>query len=418
MTRIRYGAAAVLGLAIAAAASAASEIELSDGPQWPSVALDEPQWPNVRLDDIDMNRVNSKPAFVDPFQVEDRIMGRKVGASAAKASAKAVDELANASAAIEERNSDVTGSTARYPTIPPEKPVSQFTVEGGARYWYSSGSMKFGFSNGHPLFGNPTSTLDWRGLNAHSGEGFFRIDHTPSGMFVKGVVGLGTINSGGKIDDQDFFIGQYSFSDTTSEVTGGNTKFGMIDIGWSYSPMPEFRLGFFGGYFYWNEKVTANGVLCNQSTLPFMDACPVAGAVPVTFNIPVFIYEPTWHAARLGVTGHYTINQQWSVNGELAGIPFATLRNKDSHLLRQSMNDLGPAPNVIADSHYAYGVQAEVFVNYAVTPNIEISAGARYWGLASRNGGVRFGPAFATGTELKNYDHERYGVLLQVKGKL
>lgn len=416
MTRFRYGAAAMLGLAIAAAASAASEVELSDGPQWPNVALDEPRWPNVRLDDIEISRVNPNPGFLDPIEVEDRIMGRKPSV-AAQTTAKPA-EPANASLAKNDRNADMTGSTARWPAVPEQKPVSQFVVEGGARYWYSSGSMKFGFANGNPMFGNPTSTLDWRRLHAHSGEGFARVDHTPSGMFVKGVIGLGSINGGGQIDDRDFFLGQLSFSDTTSEVTGGNTKFGMIDIGWSYSPTPEIRLGFFGGYFYWNEKVTANGIVCNQSTLPFMASCPVAGAIPVDFNTPVFIYEPTWHAVRLGITGRYDIDQQWSVSGELVGIPYASLRNKDSHLLRQSMSDLGPAPNVISDSRYAYGVQTEIFVNYAVTPNIEISVGARYWGLASRDGGVRFGPTFAVGTQLKNYDHERYGVLFQVKGKL
>ena len=37
------------------------------------------------------------------------------------------------------------------------------------------------------------------------------------------------------------------------------------------------------------------------------------------------------------------------------GIPFATLQNKDSHLLRQSSADLGPAPNIITDSREAYG---------------------------------------------------------------
>lgn len=53
-----------------------------------------------------------------------------------------------------------------------------------------------------------------------------------------------------------------------------------------------------------------------------------------------------------------------------------------------------------------------------MTPNIEISGGVRYWGLASRDGDVRFGPSFATGYALNNFDHQRYGVLLQVKGKL
>ena len=68
--------------------------------------------------------------------------------------------------------------------------------------------------------------------------------------------------------------------------------------------------------------------------------------------------------------------------------------NKDSHLLRQSMADLGPAPNIITDSRYAFGIEAELFVNYAITPNIEVGAGLRYWGLASRDGQRPLRPQF------------------------
>ena len=93
------------------------------------------------------------------------------------------------------------------------------------------------------------------------------------------------------------------------------------------------------------------------------------------------------------------------------------LENKDSHLLRQDALDLGPAPNVISRSKYAYGVEAELFVNYAVTPNIEVGGGLRYWGLGSHSGGVDFGPSFATTDALLKFDQERYGVLVQAKGR-
>ncbi len=97
--------------------------------------------------------------------------------------------------------------------------------------------------------------------------------------------------------------------------------------------------------------------------------------------------------------------------------PYAVVQNKDSHLLRQDSADLGPAPNVVTKSKYAYGVETELFVNYLVTPNIEIGAGVRYWGLASRIGDVRFGPTFANTYQLTNFDQERYGVLVHVKGR-
>ena len=120
---------------------------------------------------------------------------------------------------------------------------------------------------------------------------------------------------------------------------------------------------------------------------------------------------------RLGVEGKAAITDRWSVTGEVALVPFAAVQNNDSHLLRQTLADLGPAPNVITKTTYAFGLEAELFVNYAVTPNIEVGAGARYWGVGSNYGGVRFGPAFDNGYPLNGFDAQRYGVLAQVKGK-
>ena len=98
-------------------------------------------------------------------------------------------------------------------------------------------------------------------------------------------------------------------------------------------------------------------------------------------------------------------------------MPYAVLQNKDSHLLRQSQADLGPAPNVITNTSYGFGLETELFVNYALTPNLEIGAGARYWGLVSYDGGVEFGPSFASSYALNKFDQQRYGALVQVKGR-
>jgi hypothetical protein len=412
VNRLKFCVAVMFCLVLTSlAATYAAERESGDDPRWPDVALDEPQWPNIRLDDIEAPRVNPRPAFVDPQAVEDRIMGRKRNAAKPMPASKFETAPSPAAAAT---GLDANASVAaRWPTLPPEKQPWPFVFEGGARYWFSSGSMKFGFSNGSPYFGNPTSTLDWQRLTAHTGEVFARIDHMPSGVFVKGLVGGGSIKDG-HIVDRDFFVTQFKFSDTTSDVSNGNSRFAMFDVGWAYSPLPNMRLGFFVGYHYWHEKVTANGILCNiASTL----GCPSINAVVTGFDTPVLSYEPTWHAVRIGGESKLWINDRWSFSGEFAVIPYAVMQNKDSHLLRQDFADLGTAPNIVTKSKYAYGVEAELFVNYAVTPNIEIGAGVRYWGLASRMGDVRFGPEFDTTNKLTNFDQERYGVLLHAKGR-
>ena len=360
------------------------------GAQWPNVALDEPQWPNLRLDDIEAPRVNKRPSFVNPQEVEDRIMGRKPRAATKSSAAPKPNTVPDREPTANGLDANASAGIARWPTLRPEKPVSPFAFEVGGRYWYSSGRLDFGFANGSPLFGNPTSTLDWRGLSAHSGEVFARIDHIPSGVFVKGLVGLGATTDG-HIDDLDFLVTQFKFSDTTSDVHNGNLSYAMLDVGWAYSPTFGVRLGFFAGYHYWHEKVTAYGIVCN---IPSFIGCPAAGAVIEGFGVPVLSYEPTVHAVRIGVESRIAVDEHWSFSGEIAGVPYAALRNKDSHLLRQSMADLGPAPNVITDSTYAFGVEAELFVNYAFTPNIEMGAGRALLGGDRQQGQRSLRPRF------------------------
>jgi hypothetical protein len=404
----------MFGLVLAATVAArAAERASSGGPQWPNLSQDEPQWPNLRLDDIEAPRVNKHPSFVDPQEVEDRIMGRKPRPAAKSSAASKPDPQPAREPAANGLDANASAGAARWPTLRPEKRVSPFAFEVGGRYWYSSGRLSFAFANGNPFFGNPTSTLDWHGLSAHSGEVFARIDHIPSGVFVKGLVGLGSVTHG-HIDDLDFLVTQFKFSDTTSDVHNGNLSYGMFDVGWAYSPTSGVRLGFFAGYHYWHEKVTAYGIVCNMASFI---GCPAAGAVIEGFGVPVLSYEPTVHAARIGVESRIAVDEHWSFSGEIAGVPFAALRNKDSHLLRQSMADLGPAPNVITNSSYAFGVEAELFVNYAITPNIEMGAGVRYWGVTANRGGVQFGPDFGVSDPLNKFDQQRYGVLVHAKGK-
>jgi len=419
VTRVPLRIAVTLVLALSATAARAAG---SDDAQWPSLG-DDAQWPNVKLDEP----INPKPGFIDRDQ---------------KPAPRTARPVARASVfAPEPGNIEVTGSNAQWPRVPDTLPElsaearaqaiitkapapaqaiieapqpSPFAFEAGARYWYSSGNYRFAFANGNPAFGTPTSTLDWKNMDGHSGEAFARIDHKPTGFFAKGLVG-GGITTAGYIDDKDFFAHQLKFSDTRSEVQNGHLTFAMIDIGWAYTPINGVKLGVFAGYHYWSEKATAYGLYCKQSQPDL--GCPSMGAVPVGYDVAVLSYQPTAHAVRIGADARIAIDQRWSVSGEIALIPFALVQNKDSHLLRQDSSDLGPAPNVITDSRYAYGIETEIFVNYAVTTNIELGLGARYWGLFSRDGTVRFGPGFTAENSLDHFDIQRYGVLAHIKGK-
>jgi hypothetical protein len=302
-----------------------------------------------------------------------------------------------------------------WPKIPAGTPapvLSPFAFEIGARYWYSSGSVNFGFANSNSSFGDPTSTIDWDGTTGHSGEIFGRFDYRPAGLFVKGLVG-GGILSGGTMIDRDFSAGQFSFSDTSSNISGNGLAYGIVDFGATYNiPYAGVRLGAFLGYHYWREKLTANGFRCNPDDVGGVNC---AAATPVAANVPVLAYEPTWNALRIGADAQIKFLDRWTLSGEFAGVPYAQLTNNDSHLLRTAQ--LGPVPNIIDRSTSGYGAEAEVFVNYALTPKIEIGAGLRYWGLFAQRGTVDFGPSFSPNFPLQTFNEQRYGVLLQIKGK-
>jgi len=303
-----------------------------------------------------------------------------------------------------------------WPAIPIKavaRPAAKpFSFELGARYWYSSGTTTFAFTNGSPFFGDPTSTIDWNNMEGHSGEIFGRVKHRPTGYFVKGLLGGGKIVSGEMID-RDFFAGGLKFSDTSSNIEGDNLKFAMIDLGFSRD-IPELGLrgGAFVGYHYWSENLTAFGVRCNPDDVGGF-FCGPPGSVPVPFDVAVMTYQPTWHAARVGFDWKMNYGR-WSFSGDVAGIPYAHVTNDDSHLLRA---DLGPTPNIITHSKWAVGAELDLFVNYALTQNLEVGTGFRYWGLFAQSGKVEFGPGFGQDLALRNMEQQRYGLLVQLKGK-
>ena len=130
-------------------------------------------------------------------------------------------------------------------------------------------------------------------------------------------------------------------------------------------------------------------------------------------------YEPTWHALRVGTRGQARwIDDRWSFSGEIAVVPYARGdRTRTAICCGRIPADLGPAPNVITKSSMPTASRPNCSSTTLVTPNIEIGAGVRYWGLASRMGDVRFGPAFDNTNQLTNFDQERYGVLVHAKGR-
>lgn len=291
---------------------------------------------------------------------------------------------------------------------------SAFIANFGARYWVSSGRTAWNHDarNASPYNGNPTSVLTYDGLTGHSGEIFFDVTHETS-WFVKGYVGLGGITAG-SLDDEDYAIGQLKYSDTFSQVSGADFRYASLDLGRSLYEDADrgLKVRAFLGYHYWNENVPTYGGQCNPDNVGGI-VCGPPGSIVVPFTTKFISNDATWHSVRLGLGAEANLDERWSIAGEAAFIPYASLANLDSHHLRTSLADLGPTPN-IRHKGTGVGVQLEAFVNYNVTPMWTIGLGARYWHL-SASGEVRFGPGFATAYPLNDFTSERYGLLLQTK---
>jgi hypothetical protein len=274
-------------------------------------------------------------------------------------------------------------------------------LEIGVRYWISSGQTRSSHdaSGADPILGNPTSTLTYDKLGAHTAELYVR-KGLGERWFVKGNAGIGTITHG-RLIDQDFATSQILVFETTSGLNG-KLYYGTIDFGREVSKSGNSSFGLFAGYQHWNERLDAYGA--SNSGDPFFVFTNLPGN-----TVPVISNEQMWDSARLGAEMR-SVRGRTRFHAELALIPYAKYRNEDSHWLRQ--NTLGPAPNVIATGT-GRGAQFEFEVrrSYPDFFDLEFGLGYRYWRMESNKGTMTFGGGSFPVVDLVS---ERQGVTFSV----
>jgi hypothetical protein len=291
------------------------------------------------------------------------------------------------------------GMPGRKIAVAPERPWS---VEVGARYWYSTGSNAYDYfdTTGTLL----VSRLSYEDTTAHSGEAYFRVDHR-SGVFVKGFFGAGGIGDG-TLYDEDFPPVVVPYSRTASDIDG-KLRYLTIDIGYTFfdstgarrgglkdAPIDRhgFRLGGFVGYNHWHEKQDAFG--CSQ-----LAGSPIcAPAIPG--DIKVITEKDTWKSLRLGLIGEAVLTDRLRLTGEAAYL-FTDQKALDIHYLT-----FGPDP-ASGDGH---GFQLEAILAYQLTHAFNIGVGARWWHLET--------DAVDAFNQVLRYDTDRYGFFLQAGLKL
>jgi hypothetical protein len=289
-----------------------------------------------------------------------------------------------------------------------QEPPSRFRGELGVRYWYSTGIHKHSHNaqDAFPEFGNPTSVLTYENLDAHTVEVYGRQTFGER-WFLKGMLGVGRIFNG-SFDDEDYFAGQEKFSDTTSSVPEGWLTYAFVDIG-RYQWVLGERASSFGafiGYGQWTEYVDAYGATYTVDTVG--DGAPISRGVKVISN------KVTWRALRLGLTANVGLTERTRLTTDVAFVPYATVRNEDSHYLRTDPDDLGAAPNIVITGR-GRGLQIEGELRHEIARRVDLSLGWRYWYLKATHG-ERTLPNFPDFPALPMVElySKRFGVLVSL----
>jgi opacity protein-like surface antigen len=248
-------------------------------------------------------------------------------------------------------------------------------IETGGRYFGSWGQFHKDFGNnvgaGQPILSD-VSRLNYGDMQSSSGEFFGRID-TPWNVFVKGYAGGGKTN-GGRLNDEDWilpFPGQLAaYSETLAPAVDGNIGYGAIDVGYDILRGREYKVGVFGGYFAFNQRMSAFGCTPQASINCTPFPVPTSGS-------PVITESDAWRAARIGVAGETMLTDRIKISAEAAYLPSVKFNDTDQHFV----GNTGTLAEIFPANANGRGVQVEAILSYYLTPRWNIGIGGRYWGL-------------------------------------
>ena len=300
---------------------------------------------------------------------------------------------------------------ARWAAAPPAFPIEPpfiavapgWEFEGGARYWYSSGKFQ-------KDLGSTTNQASANILNsrltydtaANSGELFGRIE-APQNVFVKGIVGIGSL-ANGTLNDEDWapVLGGKAipYSNTSSSVAG-NIDYATADLGYDFFRGIGYRLGAFAGYNYYKENKSGYG--CTQIANPLSDCVPA-----IANSVLVITEDDTWQSLRVGVNGQIMVANRLKLEADVAYLPYAQFTGTDDHVLRAFSS---------AESGTGEGLQLEGILSYLITDQFSAGLGGRYWAMWTTNAITEFAGAPCP-CQTQPAKTDRYGVFLQLDYKL
>lgn len=288
---------------------------------------------------------------------------------------------------------------AGLPDLAPAGPAGPATwaFEGGLRYFYSSGSPRETLKDSYnPALVN--SRLIYGNAQAHAGESFARLEHNPTGLFVKGFLGTGGVTDG-RLSDEDFPPGFTPYSKTLHPIKDGDISYGTVDFGYDLLRRDGFKLGGFFGYQYVSELY--NGYGCRQ--IAENSHC----IPPYPNSIKGLGENMQWNALRVGVIGEARFDRvRLSLEG--AYLPVVAVDGVDRHWLRP---DINPGP----EGGRGDGYVLEGIVSYDLTPSVSVGVGGRYWRMQADKAQAAF--PLSPPSPIK-FETNRYGGFVQLSYKL
>lgn len=294
-------------------------------------------------------------------------------------------------------------------------------LEVGARVWFSEGETEWshcasvscggasdtvtiGGTSYTYYGGDPTSRLNYSGTEADIYEIYANL---PINSFI-GMAKIGTgSGDGGSFRDQDWLTiaGVYEnleFSDTLSDVKGTDVDYWMIDLGYPIKN-EKYTITPFIGYFQYDEQLSAYGLT------PVSDG-DLNISSSISYSTEVIRNRIEWDGVRIGADIRTKLKDKISASANLA-YAIVDAKNKDSHLLRTSNSDLGPAPNIISDGD-GNGIMLDFSINYAHSDVATFELGYRYWDLDADSATTKFGPDFSTAYPSRSLYSKRDGLFL------
>jgi opacity protein-like surface antigen len=277
-----------------------------------------------------------------------------------------------------------------------------WSMDVGARYWYSSGRMQKDLFGGSPSE-QLNSRLTFAGLDGPAAEMFARFDHR-SGVFVKGNFGVGDILRG-VLNDEDFPPIINPYSNTASEIKDSRMRYASLDVGHNFLNWGAGKAGGFVGFRYFYER--ANGFGCQQATNQPGCNDPAFFAAQPTSLLTLTEAE-TWRGIAVGLNTEVMLSDRMKLGVDAAYLPYVNFAGIDNHWNRPDINPL-------VESGHGWGMQFEAVLSYLITERLSVGVGGRYWYLTTTTADTRF-PGLVP--QLWTFYTQRYGGFLQASYKL